>query len=314
MSTNRRGVAGTATASLALCAGCLLLVLTCLGWTPARATTQAEASRAQAPMPHERMGAGGHTEKVHWTRMNGYLEGTQGHAAMLEEFKAEVQRCVQLTQEAGRPAKPPKLWPDYLTSTQQDTYASVNRTIRYATTISYAMNVIDCSLIEVKSSTATLTSTKGMCNIDLDNRKAQGFCDRLAHADAPVMLRSGAIASDSPELATKVRNPALLAALRMAIRLGPVKTGERKTIAGLECDVWNGVLGGGTACISRGGSFIASHAAPGLSGSSMELEMVNPVGMNMHAIRAQLDATVNSAVFAPYLAAGFEVTDFGANK
>jgi hypothetical protein len=108
---------------------------------------------------------------------------------------------------------------------------------------------------------------------------------------------------------------AALDALEKAMKLAPGKSGEHKTILGIECDVWKTPFDpNGTACLSRGGSFVAAHATSGLTGSSMELEITSTLGVNLHAVKAALDAKVNASVFAPYLADGFEVTNVGGRK
>jgi len=98
------------------------------------------------------------------------------------------------------------------------------------------------------------------------------------------------------------------------MKLAPGKSGEHKTILGIECDVWQNPFDpNGTACLSRGGSFVGSHATFGLSGSSMELEITSTLGVNLRATKAELDAKVNARVFAPYLADGFVINN-GAGR
>jgi hypothetical protein len=292
-----------------------LLALGGLAFTPVHAKTAGEAALAASPLPHERLGAGRDSVKVHWVRLQGYFEGANGHAAMLDDLKAQVQSCVRAANLAGRRARPSLVWPEYVNSTQRDTYDSENRSISYGTTLLYTVNPSDCSLLENRRTVATLTSTKGICEIDLGSKTAHGLCDTRAHADAPPMLRTGAPAPDGRTSISRAPNRAALDALERAMKLAPRKSSEHKTILGIECDVWKTPFDpNGTACLSRGGSFVAAHATSGLTGSSMELEITSTLGVNLHAVKAALDAKVNANVFAPYLTDGFEVTNVGGRK
>lgn len=290
----------------------LLLAWAGLTWMSASATTEGEASLINSPMPHEKLGVGPESVKVHWVRLQGYSEA----AISLVELKSEVQSCLRLAQLAGRQTRPPQVWPDHVESVQSDTYDAANRTITYATTLLYTLNQSDCSLLESRRTVAKLASTRGVCEIDLTNKNAHGVCDARAHADAPAVVHIGpkAPAPDGRASAANAPSQAALAAMEKAMKqFGPAKTGERKTIAGIECDVQTNLLFG-TTCTSRGGSFAGWHAGPGATGSSMNLELISVGGTTARALRVHLDATVNAAVFAPYLADGFHVTNIVRRK
>lgn len=292
-----------------------LLAFGGLAFTPVHAKTEGETALANSPLPHERLGAGRDSVKVHWVRLQGYFEGANGHAAMLDDLKAQVQSCVRAAQLAGRQAHPPQLWPDYVNSTQRDMYDSANRSISYSTTLLYTVTPSDCSLLENRKTVATLTSTKGICEIDLGSKTAHGLCDTRAHADAPPMLRTATPAPGGRRSMSPPPSRAALDALEQAVKLAPGKSGEHKIILGIECDVWKTPFDpNGTACLSRGGSFVAAHATSGLTGSSMELDITSTLGVNLHAVKAALDAKVNANVFAPYLTDGFEVTNILGRK
>ena len=296
-------------------AAIVLLAFGGLAFTLVHAKTEGETALANSPLPHERLGAGRDSAKVHWVRLQGYFEGANGHAAMLDDLKAQVQSCVRAAQLAGRQARPPHVWPDYVNNIQRDTYDSANRSISYDTTLLYTVNPSDCSLLENRRTVATLASTEGICEIDLISKTAHGFCDTRAHADAVPMIRTRAIAPDIRTSRATATNQAALDALEKAMKLAPGKSAEQKTILGIECDVWKTPFDPNcTACLSRGGSFVAAHATSGLTGSSMELEITSTLGVNLHAVKAALDANVSANVFAPYLADGFEVTNLGGRK
>lgn len=300
------------------CAAWLLLACTLLAWASASATTEGESALINSPLPHEKLPAGREPVRVRWVRMHGYIEGRMGHAAMLDELKDGVQTCVRAAQLSGRPTHTPQVWPDYVESTQSDTYDAVNRTITYATTLLYTVNHVDCSLVESRRVAAKLASTMGICEIDLADKTAHGVCDARAHAGAPTVVHIGPgvpVPHDRPAQVNASTQAAIAAMEKAMQQFGPVKTGERKTIAGIECEVVTHVLGtDGTACIAHGGPFPAWLGGPGSTGSSLELELASVGGLNTRAAKAQFDATVNATVFAPYLADGFKVTNIGRRK
>jgi hypothetical protein len=256
--------------------------------------------------------------KVHWVRLQGYFDGTKGHAAMLDELKEGVQICIRAAQLAGRPTRPPQVWPEYVHSNQSDTYDAPNRTITYGTTLLYTVNHADCSLVENRRVVAKLASSKGFCDIDFTNKTAHGVCDARAHVEAPAISHRSPQApiSGAGGAAANAQMQATLAAMEKAMKeFGPTSTGERKTIAGIECDVFKHVLGtDGTSCISSAGSFTSWHAGPGSTGSGMALELSAVGGLNARAVKAQLDASVNAAVFGPYLDGGFQITNNARRK
>jgi hypothetical protein len=305
MSTNRKIMRFTSVLLLA-CAG--------MAWSPASATTENETAMVNSPLPHEKLGKGRESVKVHWVRLQGYVDGKAGHAALLNELKALVQRCVKAP--LGGQSRPPRVWPDYVESTQSDTYEAANRSITYWTTLSYGVNPNDCSLLETRGQKAQLASTKGFCEIDFVHKTAHGVCDAQAHGDAPAVVR---IAPQGPAGraragATNASYQAAVAATEKAMgQFGPVRTGERKTIVGIECDV-QAIPLSGTVCLSHGGTFPEWKAHPGATGANLELELTNVAGVSARAVKAQLDATVNAAVFAPYLADGFQVTNIQRRK
>jgi hypothetical protein len=283
---------------------------------PAKATTQAEDDANKAPMPHQSLGAHGAQVKVHLVSLRGYFEGLPDDATRLAKLQAEVQACVQRNREGGRPSKPPRAWPDHVISERMDTYSSVNRAIHYSSGLAYGVNPLDCSLIETPRSTANLFSRKGICKIDLRDKTAHGVCDAIAQADAlPPTRLPAPTGAQIAALERRAASEPAVAALLTAMRSHPqAGTGARKTILGLECEVWPNPLDpDGAICLSRGGSFIAAHAAGGLTQSSMELEMTSKAGVKMRATEAKLDVMVHGAVFAPYLAGGFRITNTGAH-
>lgn len=291
-----------------------LLLAICVLPAPARATTQAEDDMHKAPMPHELLGARGATVKVHLVSSRGYLEGQPDDATRLSQLHAEVEDCVRHHSAHGIPSRPPRAWPDHALSSRLDTYSAINRTIRYKSGLAYTANPIDCSLIETKSNTAELFSRIGTCDIDLREKTAHGACDPTGQANArpPQRLPQPTAAQVATIERNAAANPAMAALLAAMRSHPPSASGERKTIAGLECDVWpNPFDPESKVCLSRGGSFVAACVTGDLGQSGMALEMTSFKGANMLATKAQLDATVDGAIFFPYLAGGFRITNTG---
>jgi hypothetical protein len=112
-------------------------------------------------------------------------------------------------------------------------------------------------------------------------------------------------------------NPAFAgagAALQHVVTMTPTRTGQQKTIRGIRCDVWTEPALKGTRCYAAGGSFAPARGAgnPGSAGLLLETDI--PDGMRSTAVDAMLDTQVSSAVFTPYAAAGFTITNRGRDK
>jgi hypothetical protein len=284
--------------------------------TPASATTEAEGTRAHAPMPHHSAGLGGTMVKAHFTRLDGFVEGRPDNASQLTRMKAEVQRCVRIHQGSGRATNPPHAWPDFVVSIRTDRYASANRNIAYHFGLAYGLRPDDCGLLETASATATLNSAMGSCTIDLLAKTATGVCDSLAHGSArPASPAPASTLADVEAMKKSPDNAGLAALAAVMHKYPPDGTGETKTVLGLECEVWKNPLDPtGTICLSTGGTFMASDSHGKKGQSTMNLETISVAGIKEHAVEAKLDAMVNSNVFAPYLAGGFTITNTAPRK
>ncbi|MBB5606653.1 MULTISPECIES: hypothetical protein [unclassified Janthinobacterium] len=299
----------------------MLILLLCALSLPARAATQAEEERDKAPMPHETLAApGSHAAmvKVHLVSGRSYLVGRPPNDDTTSLFLLHVQvnNCVRDNNASGRPSTPPRAWPDHLNSNRSDTYSALNRSITYAYGLTYGVNALDCSLLETPFHTARLSSSLGSCEIDLQEKTARGACDAAGHANARPPVRQPAMSAAQIAAIERAAlgNPTM-AALAAAIHSNPpYGTGERKTILGLECDVWKNPFDPeGTMCLSRGGSFTSSAVNGDLKQSGMMLEGTTTAGVKMWATQVQLDTMVNGAIFAPYLAGGFRIIKTGAH-
>jgi len=295
-----------------ICAANLL----CFGLSAitASATTPAEEKIFKAPMPHELLDSKGAAVKVHWARLDGYLEGKPDNETRLSQLKQQVQTCIDDHRRSGHPSKPPGAWPDHVLGLREDTYASANRSIHYSNSVTYAVNFNDCSLLEQISSRADLVSSKGACRMDLIHKTASGVCDANAHADAIVLPHrappdAAEIKAVMQKMAADPRMAAMAAAMQKVQASSNTRTGQKKTILGLECDVWNqdAATEGGTMCFARGGSFMAARTGQNPADAGLLLEIQSQSGFKMKAVDAKLDTEVNARVFAPYLSGGFVI-------
>ncbi len=294
-------------------AAAVLAALTAQG----HASTLVEDKIFSAPMPHTLLEQSGPTVKVHRVRLQGLMGSEADNATALAKLHQDVQQCVAERARQGMPTKPPQRWPDFILSARRDSYFARNRAIVYSHGSAHLLNTLDCSLIESDVATAALVSSKGTCNIDLIHKTASGACDAGAHADAiAVAMHHRPSETETNQalqkLAADPKTAAMAAAMR---RMVPPEathgTGQHKTILGIDCEVWN-QMGGpdtGTVCLAHGGSFQPAISARNPVEAGIELEFLSKRGANMKAIDAQLDADVNSAVFAPYLADGYVVQD-----
>lgn len=292
----------------------LLILWFCVAPSITRAATQAEDDMDKAPMPHEVLGSHSTPVKVHLASSHGYLIGRPDDAARLAMLRTEVAECVRRNSAAGVTSRPPRAWPDHVDSQRSDVYSAINRTIRYSSTLAYGANQLDCSLIEVRNSTASLYSSQGICDIDLRAKTARGACDTTGHASAKPPTRrpkltAAQIAAIERDAATNPATAALAAAVRTH---PPVGTGEHKIIVGLECEVRKNPLDlEGTICLSLGGSFVPANVPGEMKLSGLELEATSIAGIKMLATKAELDALVDSSVFTPYLTGDFRITNTG---
>lgn len=289
-----------------------LLCFFCAG--PIQAATPAEEKLFRAPMPHEHMGAGTGSVRVHHVRLQGYLEGNPSNQVRLAQLKADVSACISRHQAAGGSARLTTKWPDFILASREDIYYAENRTIQYSTVIGYSLNPADCSLIENVSQTADLVSSNGACNVDLVTRTAKGYCSADGHATAKVSgtRLPAAPAGDEAlkQLASDPRMAAAVASIQKVLASSNTATAKTRVILGLECEVWDhpAAPGGGNACYTKKGSFIPSRAAGREAGAGVMLDFDSRYGFKMKAVSAKLDANVSPTVFVPYKQPGFTVS------
>ncbi len=264
----------------------------------ALATTVQENALLQAPMPHQAYGQGAQV-KVHRVSLQGHNASKSENDAALARLRDEVRACAAVLAKSGKQAKPVEAWPDYMMALRDDYYFAANRSIHYASGVTYVVHPADCSLLSEPTRRASLASAAGVCEIDLVKKTAFGNCPADGYANAP----AGAVTAGHAAL------PAALAAYSHQ------KAGVQRTILGIRCEVWNAsaMLGGGQFCTATGGSFTPSLTAGNQEYMGLPLDVESP-GRTLSAVDAQLDAMVGAAVFTPYKAAGFTLGGKGGAK
>jgi hypothetical protein len=284
-------------------AGLLLLAACAAG-----ATTTQEQQLFKSPSPHQTAGAGSMVT-VHRARLEGYSDIGDGNAAALAALKKEVQQCVA-SHRPGQ-ARPPTAWPDYRSATRTDEYVAVNRRIVYTSGVGYVVHPADCSLISEVVASATLSSDKGSCQIDLNHKIATGNCDRAGHADAPQPRPPGP--GKDEVLRQMAANPAMaamVAQMKQMRQYDLVRTGQQRTIQGARCEEWRQPVPGstqvGTFCYASGGALVPYGVRDGHLGGLL-IDSATTGGWQLKAVEVKLDTQVSSAVFTPYLAAGFTI-------
>lgn len=274
------------------------------------AATPAEQKMLSAPMPHVMLDQSVPRAKVHFVSLRGYLEGMPTNTIRLVQLKEQVQSCVSDLRRSGGRSSPPVQWPDYLTSMREDIYLAADRTIRYTNAIAYGINFTDCSLLEVYRSKARLVSSQGVCNIDLLKKTATGMCDAGAKSgNAEERRDATGISAILRAMAADPRSTHV-ADLQKSRRPGDTRTGDRKTIAGLECEVWRQIAvdDDTTICVAQGRVFTPSPIVGNHAEAGLLLEYESKHGPKMKAVDAKLDAEVNSQIFQPHLTGSFVIT------
>jgi hypothetical protein len=277
----------------------------------ASAATQDEEALAKAQSPHQRYGSGGTPVKVHRVRLDGYLNPDGGNDAVIARLKKEVAHCLANNGPKSS-LKQITDWPTYFMSGRIDEYTAANRRIRYQSGVAYSIHPANCGLIGELSSTATLKSAKGICQIDLVKKIAVGDCDRNGHADAPVPKLASASRDDV--MKRMAANPAMaasLAQMKAMQQYQPVRTGEQHVVLGARCDVWRQKMRDSSDsalyCYASGGSFVPAGAPEAGGPGGLALESDTPKSFRYKAVEVQMDTKVNSAVFTPYIVDGYTI-------
>lgn len=293
--------------------GYAMLGATLLAGVPAFAKRPIEDAVLKSPRPHE--SAGGAKIRVHY--VSRHTLDPMGPGVSLKSLQQSVQQCVASTARGGKKSNPPTSWPEEAAyEARVDSYYARNRGIAYRHGVQFAINPIDCSLMELEISEATLYSSYGVCFIDLARKRYQGQCDFKAHEQAPVTVATipspGQQAADLAKMKADPQMAAMAAVLERVVATAPKPTGAIKTFDGARCEVITvDVPVKSTQCFLRGGSFAPSAQATESGASKILLEIEMPSAKEV-ADRVKLDTEVGASVFTPNLQ-GFTRPD-GSDK
>jgi hypothetical protein len=269
----------------------LPIVMLCLFVAGAEAATPREEQLRTAPMPHVALGPGKTAVAADWVHLQGYFEGSVNNAARLADMKARSAACV--ADHRGQHVDPPAAWPDFLIGHRTEQYSSEKMSITYEHALVYELNPATCGLTEAYEHTATLTSARGSCQIDLVARTAVGACDPLGASGPPTTAER--------LMALSARLPGAVAARAPA---PPAAPNQRKRILGIECTVWPHPFDqGGSICLAPGRLKLAVPVRD----SGLLLEMTSSTATVEKAVEARVGVQVNGAVFTPHLAGGFAI-------
>lgn len=286
----------------------LAALLLSLAALPGQAGTaverQLEAMATSAP--HQRLGSAPRPITVHYVHLKDDYQASQILQADLRRLKTAVALCTEANRRAGKPANPPRVFPDQVLRSHEFEYAAPNRAITYFMTYLVQMDD-DCSLIELANVKAKLHSGKGTCQIDLDRKTAEGVCDAGGHADAPVPPRPDPAGMEAAmaALAADPRMAKQMAIVRQLQSPAAMAKGPRRTIAGFECRM-DAPLPGIRGCISQAGSFAPASSAG--MGMTLYREFAKYTAT---AVEAKFDLPLAPAIFTPYLGGGYTITSKG---
>lgn len=274
----------------------------------AGAMTAAERRVEAATAPHLALGAAGKPVTVHYVHQEDDNRNNAFLRTGLDVLKHTVAVCVESKRRLGQPAHPPAEFPDRFARGHSFEYAAANRRITYH--VGYLAGMADdCSLSEVETRTARLTSTRGDCDIDLVHRTASGVCDATGHADAPraPMRPAPSRAQHDAAMAAMRADPRMAAQAAVIDQLAriPAGPGPRLTVAGHGCEMITGFGGGVDVCVSKEGSFVPSTGTDGIP-------LMGSMGnFKTKAVEAKFDMPVDAAIFTPYRTGGYTITAGG---
>jgi hypothetical protein len=284
---------------------CAALILT-LAAPLAPAMTAVERQVDAASAPHLALGRTARPITVHYVHRKDEYANSPNFRTQRDILKHAVAVCVEGNRRLGRPAHPPAAFPDQVLRVHDFDYSAPNRNIVY--TVSYGVQMAeDCSLYEIEGRGAVLSSTKGVCRIDLVAKKAEGECDATGHANAAPRPRSPTRAQYDATTAALAADPRLaerMNAVRQLTGLAPgaPAAAERQTIAGHVCEVIQPTPGGAGACVSKEGSFIPAAGTEGVI-------LMGIFGKEKtKAVDVKFDMPVDPTIFTPYLSGGYTIT------
>jgi hypothetical protein len=222
--------------------------------------------------------------RAHWVHLAGHFgNNSKMRAALIDS----LSNCVAVMRKANMPHQeiPSDQIPQLIHEIETDTYIAQNRVMKIHRQTLVGYNPNDCSLRITHIDKAVLASMNGTCNINLTEKTASGVCDAAIHAGA-ASLTDLMTLQENASAATKARRPH--------------KTGESKSIAGIQCDVYKSMPPlEESYCISTAGSFLASPIQSfGGTVPGLRLEIVSKNNQTQVATNVHLDTLVSPDIFS----------------
>lgn len=254
----------------------------------AGAETAIEHGLLAEKSPHLNLPVTGKSVRVHWVHQVQQLGDDTINADRLKALKDSVQACITTHDGSGQLIAKVSAWPDLVSRVRLDVYMASNRVVTYAHGVSYALNAMNCGLIESESKRVTVRSSVGICTVDLMAKVASGNCVVEGHQAAPAIQ-----SVDAGHTGLPAGSPALA--------MLPRPTGEVHRVGTQLCDVAINPLDPdqGTQCYARGGAFHGHGNRIHPQGSALVVEATSKRGLTLKAVDVALDLTVPDQILTP---------------
>ncbi len=250
---------------------------------------------------------------VHYVRLTGY--GGDNDVNRNNLIVAH-QACVRTQTAFGKPAKTlaPGEIPAVISTQEVEIYYAANRTLTVKQGILHDIDRDTCALVAIPHRTAELQSSAGRCDIDLIKKTARGQCDASLHERAavhPAGIRPPKVDLEKVPLSMRAQVQAQVERLEQLGRAKPDTSGpaqsdaQRKTVAGLPCEVYRNEAMHAIWCIARPAASPARPlvpypipAAPLNSGISGVLLEARSPALTLQAQQIRLNTSVSVDLFA----------------
>ncbi|WP_157360025.1 hypothetical protein [Caldimonas brevitalea] len=186
--------------------------------------------------------------EVHHVRLTGHT----GDAKFDRDYTLKVHAgCVERNRAMGWPVKTQSVadLPPVLHQLEIDFYYASNRMLQLHRHIDYYLDQKDCSIPRTETRLTYLDSSAGLCTMHHERGEASGDCDSGAHAHAsPEHWQALAPSGPDSKMMTAPLPPDLPPEIRDRVEAHrqqrresppwPQPTGERRTMAGVSCEVY----------------------------------------------------------------------------
>jgi hypothetical protein len=190
---------------------------------------------------------------VHYVRLTGYIFDQKAQRRLLEE---SYTGCVEDHQRTNRPYAPlpPEGLPEIPYPQELEIYYSVNLAVSISRSKNYFIDSADCSLKTTPHKFMSLPVGMGKCSIDLLEKTATGICKEpqktgdqsaskfLGNFNVVPPVRRAEVLATLEKIASRPHAPS-----------SEQPTGEKRHIAGYQCDVY-GTGGLAERCIAKPGT------------------------------------------------------------